>query len=322
MAGEETIISSKDTEALEHSVRHDHVEVDFELQDKPIKHFKCRELPLGKLELIEIKIDPITIYRRYEDINSDGVNNYLLSTQVKGTAVVSQDDVEYTQHPGSLAIMSAGHPYTVIHTQESHRLVLHIPSDIYHERILTHQEGRKFRPRQLPAGATSNIIFEMLKALATEGDNIQRTEQYTISECLLELASTVLRSDIDQEYEQQHTKQSALFRRILEFMEANFTDCEITPAKIAEANGISMRYLHSLFSHAGLTVSKWIWERRLKSTREDLIDPNLTHLRVSDIAFNRGFNDPAHFSRAFKSRYDVSPTQLRKIVADQQASSR
>ena len=94
-------------------------------------------------------------------------------------------------------------------------------------------------------------------------------------------------------------------------------DCELTPEKISQANNISIRYLHSLFQQAGMTVSKWIWERRLKATREDVLDPNMSHMRISEIAYRRGFNDPAHFSRAFKSRFDISPSKLRQFALDQ-----
>ncbi len=309
--------SRTDDPRLEESVRHAHVSVDTGVQGQPIQNFSCRELPLGRLELFDISIDPIAIYRRTEDIDKDSNDDFLLATQMEGTVVVREGDVEFTQHPGSLALMSAGEPYSVIHTQKSHRLILHIPSEIYNERILPHQERRDFRPRLMPAGGLTTIVHGILKSLAFEADKLTITEQYTLSECLLELTAAMLRSDIDHEYEQQHAKQSALFRRILEFMEANYVDCELTPEKISTANGISIRYLHSLFQQAGLTVSKWIWERRLKATREDLLDPGLSHMRVSEIAYRRGFNDPAHFSRAFKSRFSISPSKLRQLAQEQ-----
>jgi AraC-like DNA-binding protein len=306
---------------LRETVSHAHVAVGVETRGKPIQHFTCRELPVGKLELYDIRIDPVAIHRRTEDIDKDANDDFLLATQVEGTVVISQDDSEFTQLPGSLTIMSAAQPYSIIHTQNSHRLILHIPNQIYRERILSHQEDREFHPRLVPAGGLATIVDSMLKSLAFEADHLHATEQYTIAECLLELTAAILRSEVDHEHEQQHAKQSALFRRILEFMEANYMDCELTPEKVANANGISMRYLHSLFHQAGMTVSKWMWERRLKATREDLLDPNLNHKRVSEIAFNRGFNDPAHFSRAFKSRFDVSPSQLRQIAAEQAEES-
>ncbi len=315
-AGEQFTDQATDSQ-LADDVRTAHVAVDIDEIGKPLQQFSCRELPLGKLELFDIVIDPVAIHRRSEDIDKDSNDDFLLATQVDGTVLVSEGDVEFTQHAGDLSIMSAAEPYTVIHTQHSHRLVLHIPAEVYRERILAHQEGRKFRPRLVAAGGLASIVHEMLKSLAFEAEKLTATEQYTLAESLLELTSAILRSDADQDYELQHAKQSALFRRILEFMEANYMDCELTPEKIANANGISMRYLHSLFQQAGMTVSKSMWERRLKATREDLLDPNMNHMRVSEIAFRRGFNDPAHFSRAFKTRFDISPSKLRVISLEQ-----
>ena len=313
----DTAKTPQKTDQLEDTVRQAHVSVDTGVQGEPIQNFTCRELPLGRLELFDISIDPIAIYRRTEDIDKDSNDDFLLATQLEGTVVIKEGDAEFTQHPGSLALMSAGEPYSVIHTQKSRRLILHIPNEIYKERILAHHEQRNFRPRLMPAGGLATIVHDMLKSLAFEADNLARTEQYTLAECLLELTAAMLRSEVDQEYEQQHAKQSALFRRILEFMEANYMDCELTPEKIAVANGISIRYLHSLFQQAGMTVSKWIWERRLKATREDLLDPGMSHMRVSEIAYRRGFNDPAHFSRAFKTRFDISPSKLRQVAHEQ-----
>ena len=312
--------SGNNTDPLEDTVRQAHVSVNTEMRGQPIRNFTCRELPLGRLELFDIIIDPIAIYRRTEDIDKDANDDYLLATQLEGTVVIKERDVEFTQHPGSISLMSAGEPYSIIHTQKSHRLILHIPNALYKERILGNREEREFRPRLMEAGGLATIVHGMLKSLAFEADKLSQTEQHTLAESLLELTSAMLRSEVDQDYEQNHARQSALFRRILEFMEANFTDCELTPEKIANANGISMRYLHSLFQQAGMTVSKWIWERRLKATREDLLDPCMNHMRVSEIAYRRGFNDPAHFSRAFKTRFAISPSKLRQIAAEQVAA--
>ena len=135
--------------------------------------------------------------------------------------------------------MSAADPYTIIHTQKSRRLILHIPNAMYRERIFGTQEGQDFRPRLLEAGGLTTIVHDMLKSVALEADKLTIPEQHTLAECLLEMTSAMLRSEVDQEYEHNHAKQSALFRRILEFMEANFNDCELTPEKIANANGIS-----------------------------------------------------------------------------------
>lgn len=307
--------AEKGFDALEQEVRRAHVAVATEIRDQPIENFSCRELPLGRLYLYDISIDPIVIRRRFRDIRRDTNSDFLLSTQIAGTVLVKQGDAEFTQRPGDLALMSAGEPYSVVHMQQSRRLVLHIPNELYQKRILGTREQIKFKARLFPKGGLVSVVHSMLESLAFEGDNLNRHEQYTLAESLLDLTAATVRAEADQQFESQHAKQSALFRRTLEYLEAHFEDPELTPQTVAKANGISMRYLHSLFHHSGTSVSRWLWERRLKAAREDLLNPNLDHRRISEIAFRRGFNDPAHFSRTFRSRFDISPSELRRTAA-------
>jgi AraC-like DNA-binding protein len=42
-----------------------------------------------------------------------------------------------------------------------------------------------------------------------------------------------------------------------------------------------------------------------------LSDPRARHLSVSTIAYRTGFSHPAHFSRAFRRRFGVSPSEIR-----------
>lgn len=310
-----------DSEALQNSVRKAHVTVGTEVRDRPILNFTCRELRLANLELFDIMIDPIVISRRAEDIEHDGIDDYLVATQLTGTALIKQGDCEFTQHPGSLVVMSAGEPYSVVHTQQSHRLILHFPAGLFRERVVGQYRNRVIRPRLLLPGGLVTVMCSMLRSIALDAGPLKLPEQYTIAESLIELTSSILRSEADEEYEKHHSRQSALFRRILEYMEANFMDGEMTPEKVARANGISVRYLHSLFFQAGITVSKWLWDRRLRAARDDLLDPGLRHMQVSEIAFRRGFNDPAHFSRSFRKRFDVSPCKLRRKAEVRESSS-
>ncbi|MCB1630381.1 MAG: helix-turn-helix domain-containing protein [Pseudomonadales bacterium] len=298
--------------SLQESVRDAHITVGTEMRGRPIQRFSCRDLRLANLELFEITIDPIVIHRRVEDISEDRTDDYLLATQLQGTVLIKQGNIEFTQCPGSLVMMSAGEPYSIIHTQQSHRLILHFPAALFRERVLGHMKSREYRPRLMPPGGLVTVVCAMLRSAALDAGEFKLPEQYALAENLLELTAAMLRSETDVEYERKHSRQSALFRRILEFMEANFMDAEMSPEKIAKANGISMRYLHSLFFQAGISVSKWLWERRLRAARDDLLDPQLRHMRVSEIAFGRGFNDPAHFSRSFRKRFAVSPLKLRQ----------
>lgn len=280
-----------------------------------VDSYSYKQLPLGKLSVCDIEIEPITVHRLPEDIIQDSVDDYFLTTQLEGTALVSQGDTEFTQGPGDLAVMAGGLPYSIQYAEHARRLILRIPHHVFHERILKKEEC-DFHAQLLQGSGLVSIVTDMLKALILGAEELSETEQYTLAEAFLELAAAVIRANLEG-INPQVSQQSALFRRILAYMEDHYCDCTVTPEKIADANGISTRYLHSLFQNSGTTVGKWIRERRLKATREDLLDPSMAQMRVSEISFKRGFNDSAHFSRAFRERFGISPSELRSKAADQ-----
>ena len=101
-----------------------------------------------------------------------------------------------------------------------------------------------------------------------------------------------------------------LFARISGYIEARLEDANLSPKKIAEGNGISVRYLYTLFSEQGMTVSGWVRKRRLLHCRAEL-DGADTEASITEIAYRWGLNDSAHFSRLFKATFGMSPTQYR-----------
>lgn len=274
-------------------------------------HCQLKELPLANLNLLDIKIDAATVQRSEEDIERDGIRDFTLTTLIEGEARIQQGDSEFTLKPGELAIIAGDTPYSISYTQHSHRVLVQIPENVFAERIL----GRKtlaFEARPLISSGLVPIVINLIQSLMFEAEQLGETDQHTLAESLLELSGAVIRASVNQEQARQNKAQAALMQRILTYMDEHFTDCHLTPEKIAEANGISMRYLHRLFQQSGIAVSKSIWERRLKATREDILNPAKCKMRIGEIAFNRGFNDTAHFSRSFRERFGITPTQLRK----------
>jgi AraC-like DNA-binding protein len=103
----------------------------------------------------------------------------------------------------------------------------------------------------------------------------------------------------------------AMLLRVHAYIETNLGDPELAPATIAAALHISVRYLHKLFEAEQTTVAGWIRQRRLDRCRRDLLDPALRSRPISAIATRWGFANPAHFSRVFRSEFDVPPGEYR-----------
>lgn len=88
-------------------------------------------------------------------------------------------------------------------------------------------------------------------------------------------------------------------------------DQDLTPYEIAHACGISERSLHRLFESYGTSVSRWIRQNRLDRCAAELVSPRSSYKSVTEIAFGWGFNDCAHFSRAFRDQFNRSPSAFR-----------
>jgi AraC family transcriptional regulator, positive regulator of tynA and feaB len=87
---------------------------------------------------------------------------------------------------------------------------------------------------------------------------------------------------------------------------------DLSPRDIAAANGISVRQLHRLFSGTGTTVSEWVRRLRLARCAADLRRPaDAAAAGITAIAFRWGFNDSAHFSKAFRAEFGQSPRAYR-----------
>ena len=88
-------------------------------------------------------------------------------------------------------------------------------------------------------------------------------------------------------------------------------DPELNVAQIARTLRLSPSTLHRAWTGEPCSLSDWIWSLRLDAARRDLCDPACSARTVSDIAFSWGFNDAAHFSRAFRVRFGCSPRDAR-----------
>ena len=105
---------------------------------------------------------------------------------------------------------------------------------------------------------------------------------------------------------------AAHLHRVCQTIETMLADPDLTLEQVASADGISARSLQKLFAAAGQNFSTYLRSRRLERCRLDLTSPIFASLSISEICFRWGFNGSAHFSRAFRDRYGVSPRDYRR----------
>jgi AraC-like DNA-binding protein len=95
------------------------------------------------------------------------------------------------------------------------------------------------------------------------------------------------------------------------FVRNNLHEPDLTPARIAAANGISVRALYLIFEEIGASLEQSIIEQRLEGARADLAAPRQRYSSVAATARAWGFTNASHFSSRFRAAYGVTPRQWR-----------
>lgn len=100
-------------------------------------------------------------------------------------------------------------------------------------------------------------------------------------------------------------------KRVMEYVEQNYTDRELDVSKISDFLKFSPSYSIKLFKQeSGEGISNYINRTRVEKAKELLV---LDVYRVEQIAKMVGFYDSRALSRSFKRFYGVTPTQYRDI---------
>jgi AraC-like DNA-binding protein len=98
-------------------------------------------------------------------------------------------------------------------------------------------------------------------------------------------------------------------KAVLMILEKRFTEPDFSAQKLAAAAGLSERYVNELLYEAGASFTMRLNELRLRKAAELLTRGG--EGRISDIAFDCGFNDLSYFNRCFRRRFGLTPSAAR-----------
>jgi AraC-like DNA-binding protein len=110
---------------------------------------------------------------------------------------------------------------------------------------------------------------------------------------------------------QRNNAEPPMITKAKEFIRKHYAE-DLSLPQVAQFANASPFYFCKVFKRVtGLTFSKFLARARIESSKNLLINPQL---RVSEVAFEVGFQSLTHFNRVFRSILSQSPTQYRLMV--------
>ena len=111
---------------------------------------------------------------------------------------------------------------------------------------------------------------------------------------------------------EQRNSEPPLVQKAREYIEKHKTE-ELSLADVAKAAGSSVFHFCKVFHKAtGLKFTDYVARVRLEDARNRLLNPNL---RVSEVAYDVGFQSLTQFNRTFKRVFGQSPSEFRSRVS-------
>ena len=99
-----------------------------------------------------------------------------------------------------------------------------------------------------------------------------------------------------------------MVRKAREYITKNRTE-SLSLAAVAKASGANVFYFCKVFKKTtGLRFTDYVARVRLDDAKTELLNPNR---RISEIAYDVGFQSLTQFNRVFKRIFGQSPTQFR-----------
>jgi len=272
----------------------------------------CQDLtiyPWENLQLSTVQSSAISLQRSSREPYLNKHDVYLMVMLLSGDYLLEQNGRDVLLQAGDMAIYDATRPHRVhCHGESTEVIYLSIPRAVFRDRLADIDRCTALR---IPG--TQGIGFvaaNFLRSSASHAGQLRPHEFSSLAEHALDLLTLAVASVRPSGFNLSRSR-SVSINCIKTFIEQNLRDVDLDTGLIVRHAGLSARYINELFADEQTSLMRYVWRRRLENCRKELQNPVYAGHRLSDIAFRWGFNDAAHFSRAFKQQFGCSPREFR-----------
>ena len=214
---------------------------------------------------------------------------------------------EFTMRPGAMVLLKLDEPFFSADGANQKRFTnVHLPMAALKTMVADVDDtvGRELEP-----GGALSLAMDYSDLLLRHPAAVDEAGM-AIARHLMDLASLGLgaRGEVALAAERGGLRAVRL-KAVLMILERRFSEPEFSAQKLAAAAGLSERYVNELLYEAGASFTTRLNELRLRKAAALLAQRG--ERRISDIAFECGFNDLSYFNRCFRRRFGLTPSAAR-----------
>lgn len=221
----------------------------------------------------------------------------LIHFQSQGFSATEQCGRNAALFPGDLTFCASDQPYAIEISERNAMFVIDFPWA-----LLEHHGARPglILRHQMPSVGILRAFVASIFA-QNWSKPLDRSEGDALADVLHRLLVNALSN-----FEEDH-QDSTLRERLLAFVEQNMGNGALRTGSMAQSLGVTPREIQAVFAEMATTTSDYVNSRRLALAAHRL-RTGLGDASFSDLAYELGFSDAAHFCRRFRGRFGETPT--------------
>jgi len=279
---------------------------------------KVETVPVGDGAVNRVEAASHRVTRTKREIGRSAQECFYLNLQRRGECHIDQGRGTTILRRGDVGLFSSSRPFVLEHER---RPVLGVssfwvPREALTDRLPGATLSDPLRLSDNPA--VGHLIRETALSLSEEAEWLDATQARKLFDVLLDLTAIAISgNDRAVAYDVGKAHRDGALMVVKRFVAQNIRRSDLNAAMAARHLGMSRRTLHRLFEETAETFARHVMEKRLTGIANDLRRLSNAHHSITSLAFDWGFKDAAHFSRAFKHRFGVSPRAWRHGEGDE-----
>jgi AraC-like DNA-binding protein len=260
-----------------------------------------------------MRADPMRLSRTARLVSHAPDDRLVLAVQTAGRMSLHQDGRTADVLPGEMALLDLHRPFSLEQREPFGLYLIRVPGA-----ALGSARARvpQATGRKIPDGhGVAALLGPFVSALVTEADRTPDAVGDLLAGNVTDLLVTLIDEQTTARRPRAHSARDGLRVSVRRYIDDHLRDPDLCPAAIADAHGISVRYLHLLFEDEETTVSRLIQRRRVEECARELSRRDRATPTISAVAHSWGFANAGHFGRLFKSLYGCSPREWRAARA-------
>ncbi|WP_425298487.1 helix-turn-helix domain-containing protein [Rathayibacter oskolensis] len=274
---------------------------------------RSRAAQLGGIHLLCTEGRGADVVRTPRQSRDGTPPSVMVSVLESGATRLEQDGTVADLRAGDIVLATTTRPYRIRFAPGTNRSTFQIPVSLLELPVglVDSRVATVFRPTDPVVAAVSGFLRAAAQAATLTSAPLP--DAPALERPTLAMVATLLTLPVAEEAVGRAARAQSLGIRILTHVQTRLADPDLSARTVAAALGVSERSVYAALARSGVGLGDRIREGRLALATRALADDPLAS--ISAIAHECGFADHSHFTRVFRARYGITPSDWRRGAA-------